>query len=338
MTYNILYQSDKNTQIGLGISITSLLVSNKSTEAINIYVIDDGIDPLFLSQLKNLVHQFGQELFILSSQSLLNHSLVKQYPNYTGIRKNKHSYLKLFWELVINEPIDRLLYVDCDTLITNDLSDLFSINMHDNGIGMALDSLISNEITYIGLSKDDLYYNSGVILFDCNIWKEQKFSYRIIAHTKKVHSYGTVDQDILNVEFRNQICTLPIMYNYQTIHLLVDPKTYQKEFPRKNYYSYPEINILPNQVCIYHLVKFMGQNVWDISNMHPGKPIFERYLKLSPWAEYNPQSNSSTRGIYRVEKILFKFLPRVLFIKLFHIAHKKMITNSSKKISMLRKV
>ena len=84
MQLNILYQSDKNTQLGLGVSIASLLINNRRMREIIIYLIDDGIDPSFLKQLEVYIGKFRRELIVIPSRILLNDSLVKEYPCYTG--------------------------------------------------------------------------------------------------------------------------------------------------------------------------------------------------------------------------------------------------------------
>lgn len=328
MQLNVLYQSDKNTQLGLGVSVASLLINNKIIEEITIYLIDDGIEASFLKQLKEYVEIFRCKLIIIPSFVLLKNDLVKQYPCYTGKRKNKHSYLKLFWNVWIREEMDRLLYIDCDTVIRNDLSDLLTVDMGDNIIGMAYDALITDEITRIGLSKSDHYFNSGVIVFDAPKWIENQCGQRIIQHLKKRGNYGTVDQDVLNAEFRHQIYTLPIQYNYQPIHLTVNADIYCREFKRDNYYRYEEIEINESQICILHFVKFIGQNVWDKGNMHPCKAYFEEYLQQTPWKNIKADQQK-LKLIYFLERILYVALPKRFFIKIFHMAHRLMINKSN---------
>lgn len=327
MQLNVLYQSDENTQLGLGISIASLMINNEFMEEINIYLIDDGINDSFLNQLKEYIESFHRKLIVIPSEIMLDNDLVKQYPCYTGKRKNKHSYLKLFWNVGIEEKMDRLLYIDCDTVIKNDLSDLITMDMKDNIVGMAYDALITDEIVNIGLEKDDPYFNSGIILFDVPKWIEGHCAWRVVQRLKEHGNYGTVDQDVLNVEFKHQIYILPMRYNYQTIHIVANTDTYFHEFKRDNYYKYEEVQMEENQVCIMHFVKFIGQNVWNKGNVHPCKGYFEEYLEQTPWKSIE-KSHQNVKFIYIVERILYAVLPRRCFIKIFHIAHRMMINKS----------
>lgn len=325
---NILYQSDDNTQIGLGVSIASLLINNQSFDKITIYLINDGIEVSFLNQLKQYIDKFQRKLIVISSQVLLENNLVKQYPSYTGKRKNKHSYLKLFWQLGITNNIDKLLYLDCDTIINNDLSPLLALDMGNNLMGMAYDALITDEITHIGLNKDDPYYNSGVILFNAPKWLKEQCIQRIVRHLAENGNYGTVDQDVLNLVFRDQIYTLPIIYNLQAIHVLTTATQYCNEFRRSNYYEMKDLNIDENEIRIIHFLKFIGQNAWDKNSLHPCKDYFIKYLALTPWKQ-NETKETHSKPIFLVEKLLYQILPKQYFIKIFHIAHKMMINKSN---------
>lgn len=321
---NVLFQSDHNTQIGLGTSIASLLINNQHLDNITIYLIDNGIEEAFLNVLRQYVFSFQRKINIIPASHLLQNELVKQYPCYKGKRKNKNSYLKLFWQFGIEEKIDKLLYIDCDTVIDNDLASLVGLDMGDKPIGMVYDALITDEIEHIGLNPDDHYFNSGVILFNAQKWIEDQCPYRIIQHFKgKNRSYGTVDQDVLNLVFRNQIYTLPMRYNFQPIHFLMSAFDYLHEFRRKNYYDLDEIQITENEICIVHFVKFLGQNVWDKGNLNPGKKYFEKYAKQMPWKQEIAETHLAP--IFRIEKLLYRILPRYLFLKIFHYAHRLMI-------------
>lgn len=326
-TLNILYQSDANMQYYMGVSIVSLLENNPD-ESINIYIIDIGIDSCFLDDLKKYTDGYNVQLIIIDGNKLKKQPPVDRFPVYVGMRKNKSSYLKLFWDIAIKDEIDRLIYIDCDTIVEGSIRALTEIDLDGKMLGMVCDSLITDEVSAVGLSRNDKYYNSGVILFDAVKWKNANASERIVEHAKK-HKYGTVDQDLLNIEFKNEIACLPLEYNFQSIHLLIKPEVYCKEFKRTNYYDMENIKKAAHNIKIVHFLKFVGQNPWDRRNVHPCKKIFEKYLNMSPWKGLEKKAGKSNM-IYTIEKILYILLPRRLFIKIFHMAHSNKINNSNK--------
>lgn len=55
---NVLYQSDDNYAIFMGVSICSLLENNRAAEEINIYVIDDSISGDMKRQIEQMVGSY----------------------------------------------------------------------------------------------------------------------------------------------------------------------------------------------------------------------------------------------------------------------------------------
>ena len=326
-TLNILYQSDSNMQYYMGVSIVSLFEHNKDA-FINVYIIDIEIESCFLDVLESYIKERNGSVRIIDGNELAARPEVKEFPCYRGMRKNSRSYLKLFWSLAIHDDIDRLIYIDCDTAVVGKLSKLNSFDLDGKTIGMVYDSLITDEIVNVGLDKNEPYYNSGVILFDVKRWRASNACERIAEHAK-THSYGTVDQDLINIEFKNEIKCLPLEYNFQSIHYLTKPGLYVKEFNRSNYYSLREIEEASQNKKIVHYLKFNGENSWDKGNLHPCKKLFESYLRISPWKNLKKTKHKS-KLIYFIEKILYIVLPRACFIKIFHIAHRGKINNSNK--------
>mgnify|MGYP001063833606 CR=1 FL=1 len=329
LTMNVLYQSDKNTQYYMGVSIYSLLLNNKSDYRITVYIIDNGLDVTFINELYCLIKGFNAEIRLLDGRVLKEYLEKNKFPDYLGTRKNKKSYYKLFWDIVITDKLSRLIYIDCDTVVQREITNLVNINMRGNVLGMVCDALITDEAELIGIKQNDYYYNSGMILFDADKWISDKCSSRVMEHAKKNNSYGTVDQDLINIEFCNQITKLPICYNVQSIHMITDSVTYCREFKRKNYYNICEINQGIKEACIIHFLKFIGKNPWDKGSKHPCRKIFFEYLQNTPWKEL-AERKVQTNIVYLIEEILFLILPNRFFVKVFHFAHSKMIAKSNK--------
>lgn len=329
-TYNILYQSDDNYAVFMGVSICSLLENNKKAEEINIYVIDDAISAGRKSELMQMAEEYERQLFFISPDSILEDRDIASAFSYTGMRKNTHSYLKLFADRLMPEVCGRLLYIDCDTAITGNIEELFDIDMGTYAIGMVLDSLVMDSRCSVGMRENDNYYNSGVILLDLDRWRERNYAQRIIDHVKYGRVYGTVDQDILNMEFLQEIYTLPISYNLQPIHLVYPYKTYSAVYKHKEkYYTEQEIAEAVEKPKIVHYLRYIGESPWNEGNVHPGTIYFDRYLSMSLWKNYKKEKKKNT-WIFRIEKVMYKLIPRKVFLRIFYRVHERMIEKSNR--------
>lgn len=327
---NILYQSDDNYSVFMGVSICSLLENNKQIDELNIYILDDQISEVHKSDITGMVEKYGRNVVYIDSKQILSSTNSQEFLKYVGMRKNKHSFLKMFLSEVLPENIGKIIYIDCDTLVVGDLSELDSLDMGECPIGMALDSLVCKAKTSIGFQLDDKYYNSGVIVFEINNWKTQNCEARIVSHVKEHGNYGTVDQDVLNVELKEHIYTLPMKYNVQPIHLVYSIKTYFKNYKMgKSYYSPEEIQKAVEKPKILHFLRYVGESPWHKDNVHPDTPQFDYYLRLSPWSDYiKKPANKGWK--FMVEKVMYKVLPKPCFLRIFTWYHERMISNSNK--------
>lgn len=326
---NVLYQSDNNYAIFMGVSICSLLENNRAAEEINIYIIDDSISAEIKEQIKGMVADYQRNVQFVPIDTILNNDEIRNAFAYTGMRKNTHSYLKLFVDRLLPDVSGRIVYIDCDTAVEGDISPLMEMDMQGHGIGMVLDSLAIDSRCSVGMKADDNYYNSGIILIDLDKWRRDKYSERIINHVKNVRTYGTVDQDVLNMEFLHDIYTLPIAYNLQPMHLVYPYKLYSAVYRHKEpYYSETEIAEAVETPGIIHYLRYVGTSPWHSNSVHPCEPIFDRYLALSPWKDY--QKKEIKRGmVFKIERFMHKVLPKAIFIRIFYVVHENMAVKSN---------
>lgn len=100
---------------------------------------------------------------------------------------------------------ERLLYLDADLLVYADLSELYSVSLHGSVLGAAtwFDAKRSNDRTFYEANGFDLskpYFNSGVLVLDCEMWRRQDWTKRCLEFGRKHNkNLPTVDQTILNV-------------------------------------------------------------------------------------------------------------------------------------------
>ena len=139
---------------------------------------------------------------------------------------SKEVYFRLFAPYLLPD-IDIVLYLDGDTIVNDDLCELFSVDIS----GYAFAAVENDEqIQHIKRLATPLekYYNAGVILMNLSKMRSL-FPYNQYEKMIKdqTPNYYFQDQDFLNIVFRNLIYTLPRKYNYM-INLLERKNTYTK--------------------------------------------------------------------------------------------------------------
>ena len=95
--------------------------------------------------------------------------------------------------------LDKILYLDCDTLVPGDLSELFSIDLDGKYLAGVKD--VWNVDKYCKRLDIDsgVYINAGMILFNTEYCRTNKFFNQITAYVKKnAKIIEMADQDVIN--------------------------------------------------------------------------------------------------------------------------------------------
>lgn len=320
---NILYQFDEKYVPFAGVSMLSLFENNKNADSICVFVLETGISEDSRKRLQALAGQYNREIVFLPSGDIEKECISLQLPTYRG---SMAANMRLFATKVIPSDIDRLLYLDSDTIVNGSLSELFSLDMNGHPIGMVQDSLVRGHKKHIGFDKDEPYYNSGMILYDLKTYFAPDkngcdCNMRMIDHIKnKQSAYPNPDQDLLNVVFRDDIYTISPRFNFQPVHRTFSINNYFRVYGQHGYYSKGEIQSAIDDTRIYHFFRFVGQFPWHKETIHPDRDLFNKYLSMSPWKDLKRWDNDSS-VIFKLERLMYRFFPKLLFLFMFHASH-----------------
>ena len=218
-------------------TIKSIVCHNRF---IKFYVINsDFPTEWFVSMRKKLAKLACQIINARVSSSLVSNC--KTDSSYTV-------FLRYFVEDFVEE--DKALYLDCDIVVTRDLSSLFETELGDAPIAAVKD--LGGEV-YFG----EQIFNSGVLLINVNYWRENDIAGQLIEMTDSLHDKVTQDdQSILNMLFENRWMELPFAYNCITLHT-----TFSDYEPEKGLYP-PVIHYLTERKPWKEYTQSIYREVW----------------------------------------------------------------------------
>ncbi len=327
MRIDVLYQFNEKYAPYAGTSITSLFENNRHFQTIRIFILGEDLSQESVERLQAAGRQYDREIVFVDTTALIERMQALHMPTYRG---SYAANIRLFLPELLDDSVNRLLYLDSDTIVDGRLDELTEIPMGDYPAAMVLDSLVRLHKLRLGFSKEEPYFNSGVILFQMDRWRQEKCSEKILQHVKTVRAhYPSPDQDLLNVVCRGRIMTLPPKYNFQPIHLAFSAGSYFRCFGKKGYYSPEEIARAKETPIVYHFFRFVGEFPWHKDNLHPDNDIFDQYLAKSAFSDY-VKTASGAGMILRMEKLLYRFLPGGVFIYLFRAAYEWFIYRANK--------
>ena len=327
MNINLLYQFNEKYAPYAGVSIYSVLLNNQKAEKICIYILGEDLSEESVRKLKKMAEEFERSMIFLDAEPLIAKMKELGMPTYRG---SYAANMRLFLDEVLGDEVERVLYLDADTVVDTDLQTLIQTDMQGNTVGMVLDSLGEAHKLEIGLGEQDAYYNSGVILFDLQKWREKQYSAQIARHVaQKRKNYPAPDQDLLNVVCCRDIFRLDLRYNFQPIHGAFTTKQFYRIMHPVVYYKESQIQKAAEETVIYHCFRYLGEFPWHEKNRHPFNAKFDEYLGKSPWKAYRKRK-ADTGLIIRIEKLLYVVLPKGLFLPIFRVAHKMFLQRSNK--------
>ena len=107
---------------------------------------------------------------------------------------------------------EKVLYLDCDMLVTNSLADLYNKDLGNSVAGVIVDyGPGQKELLQVGIS-GDTYFNSGLILFNIPEWRKSRITERCFEEVSKT-LFLYHDQSALNVVCQGRVTYLPQEYN-----------------------------------------------------------------------------------------------------------------------------
>lgn len=111
----------------------------------------------------------------------------------------------------LKTDINKAINLDSDVIICGDLQTMYDIDMEGFALAGVPDNYMINQCfpargNYLGFSKMHLkkYFNAGVLIFDCQKWRENHISEKILKLQDKYREKIVyVEQDLLNKYFDN---------------------------------------------------------------------------------------------------------------------------------------
>ena len=326
MEIDVLYQFNERYAPYAGVSLTSLFENNRHFDRIGVFILGEDLSRQSEDKFRELAAAYGRQLTFVNADSLV---VLMKKMNLPAYRGSYAANMRLFLSFVLDPDVKRLLYLDADTIVTGRLDELASFPLEGHPLAMCLDSLVRKHKKHLGFNSADFYYNSGVILFSMDEWRENRCSERIANHVKNVRAwYPSPDQDLLNVVLKGEIMKLPSRFNVQPVYLAFSIRSYYRTFGGKGFYEPSELREGITQPVIYHFFRFVGEFPWHRDSVHPDTWIFDHYLELSLWNDYVKQPSDSGI-ILKLEKVLYRHIPKSLFIRIFRIAYERFMHNAN---------
>ncbi len=306
---NILYTTDNNYAPHTAASMYSLLNANKNFERINIYIIDDNIEKDSKDNFYSIINGFNNaEIYFFPFSELKKNVPANDKTGYAKV-----GYARLFLSGICDK--ERILYIDCDTIINQSLKELWEYDLEGNVLGGVQDNPALYALTEIGLTPKSRYINGGVLLIDLKKWKEFKTEEKILKMIREYNGFVIHhDQGIINGVLKDHIKILPPKFNTMPQFFDTKAKQIKRLYDIENYYSQKELDeAVKNPVIIHYITKFYNRP-WFKSCTHPLKNLYIKNIEKTPFEVKLYDGELPTK--IKLRRFVFNFFPFFIYYSL----------------------
>lgn len=276
---NILYTCDDNYVWLMGISMISLFEANKTIVEINVFLLGDAISNENRRALEQIANSYNRMVYIIDVPDLdIPESLCTQ-------RWPKSAYTRLFSGQLVPQEIDKIIYLDCDTIIIDNLEELWDFEISSYTVCGVKDCIGGNYKKNIGMDAKEPYINAGVLLINLSELRKHSIGNEIgefLKRYSKIMNYS--DQDVLNGIFHREIGIIPAKYNVMTLLYIFEYKEILTIRRPNNYYTVSEIDRAKENPILVHFTTCMTSvRPWFKGSEHSYAKEFLKFKEMSPW-------------------------------------------------------
>jgi len=181
------------------------LFKHNKVKKVYLFIEDDNI-PYIVDNRVEFININNEKEYILPTS-----------PNY-NTHYTKLSYVRCYFSKILKE--DKVLYLDTDTLVVDNIEELWNIDLKDNVlIGIHEPGEWNKHLYTYGL--DDTYINSGVLVMNLKALREEHLDDSML-YLLNHRRFAFPDQDVINLICRNRIHYVSNIYNSSETTGIVD--------------------------------------------------------------------------------------------------------------------
>jgi len=270
----VVTAADENYAPYLSVMISTLLDKTARKTPVRFIIIDDDLSISSKGKLIQTAHQHSDVAviqFVKVDEEIYEDFLVSDHITTTA-------YFRISMpKILAKKNYRRILYIDSDTLILDDIQKLYQQDLEGKTIGAIIDPGQTEALERLGVESEDYYFNSGVMLIDVAQWNKEHITEKTIDYLKnngdKIIYH---DQDALNAVLYEHWQPIHPRWNMQS-SLIFD----KHPAPTKQYEErYKEGRKNPA------IVHFTGHDKpWNTLEGHPYQELYMDLLNKSIFME-----------------------------------------------------
>lgn len=171
------------------------------------------------SKSRKLIDETGEVVEIVE----VSGEPFKDCPVFEPNQKCGHITLPTYYRFALAEilpDLSKVIYLDCDTIVTSPIEELWDIDLSDRYASASPELGISrfdnNHHVELGLPLDQIYFNAGVMMLNLDEWRTCDIGKQLFNNVTLLRDrIKFVDQDVLNFTLGSNVLVLSDRFNFQ---------------------------------------------------------------------------------------------------------------------------
>lgn len=286
---DVCYASSNEFAIHTGISLLSLLENNEGIIG-NVYILDYGILDDNKQRLAGICDQRGVGCIFVSSKAILVE--IGQKTGIKNFRDSYATYSRAFLDKLLPESVDKVLYIDSDTVVNGSIAELRDYDMADKVIAGCANAPFygtrrdkkdrASELDV--LTGNKLYIQCGVVLYSLRHWRNENCHNMIMETAPKLKAMPLADQTLINNAIPDSLFGIYSQKYNLTSH------THCREYSEKRmtaggWYTKEQVQDALDNTVIVHFAGGPVQRPWYTNCGSRYKHWYYKYKMQSPWKD-----------------------------------------------------
>ncbi len=210
----IFFATDANYAPFLAVSLNSLLKNASKDYFYKIYVLTTALDESLQKRIRKVLTENSSIEFISLKNELDKIQDLFHLRDYYS----KETYYRFFIPDLFPD-YDKVLYLDCDIIVLDDISKLYNTDISDYYAAAALEEVMQTEKVFgdytvkcLGVPTET-YFNAGVLLINNKRFLKFKIAEKFVELSKQYTFRVTQDEDYLNVLLKGKVKLVDLGWN-----------------------------------------------------------------------------------------------------------------------------